>query len=225
MSLSAKLLRLSFARSDAKRDAGLTVPNSIKYISDIPYGGNREYNTLDICFPRETEGLLPVIVSFHGGGYVYGSTKIYKFYCADLASRGFAVVNFNYRLAPEYRFPTPLYDMNAVMEWLVKNGADYHADANNVLLVGDSAGAQLASQYAAIVTNPVYAGIMGITPPKFRLAALGLNCGMYDLERRAHDRTGISSVFADYFGPDPDSYGEQLKVLDYVTYRFPPPIL
>ena len=66
-----------------------------------------------------------VILYLHGGGYVYGSAERYRFYCADLAQRGFTVVNFNYRLAPEYSFPAPLEDLNAVMAWVAANAGPY----------------------------------------------------------------------------------------------------
>lgn len=63
------------------------------------------WNLLDLHYPEETDHPLPVIVSIHGGGYGYGTREVYHHYCADLARRGFAVVNFNYRLAPDSQFP------------------------------------------------------------------------------------------------------------------------
>ena len=64
-------------------------------------------------------------------------------------------------------------------------------DTENVFLVGDSAGAQMASQYAAIWANPAYQQGMGITPPAFRLAAVGLNCGMYDMMAQQSDKLNV----------------------------------
>ena len=213
MSLQSLSFRLMAGHSDAKRDRGLnTTPDDILRINDIPYGLDVKWNTLDVYRPKNLKGKLPVIVNVHGGGYVYGSTKQYQFYCMDLARRGFAVVSFNYHLAPKFKFPTPILDLNLVMEWICKK-ADIHGfDTDRVAMVGDSAGAQLTSQYAVICTNPEYSEVMEVTPPDFSLRAVGLNCGMYDLKGRA---TNISEnkLMIDYFTEHPLVYGKKLDVL------------
>lgn len=212
------------SRSDAKRDRGLKTPEDIRRIDRIPYGPDARWNTLDVYRPRGKAGKLPVIVNIHGGGYVYGSTKQYQFYCMGLAQRGFAVVSFNYHLAPKYKFPTPVRDTNLVMEWICRKAEIYGFDTDNVVIVGDSAGAQLASQYAVICTDPDYAKIMEITPPEFTLRAVGLNCGMYDLKERAGEIPG-NKLMVDYFTKDPSVYGKKLDVLSHVTEKFPPAYL
>lgn len=212
------------SRADARRDRGLRTPDEIFRVSDIPYGPDARWNTLDVYRPRKEKGKLPVIVNIHGGGYVYGSTKQYQFYCMDLARRGFAVVSFNYRLAPKYKFPAPVIDTNLVLRWVCRK-ADIHGfDTERVAIVGDSAGAQLASQYAVICTNPEYAKVMEVTPPEFGLKAVGLNCGMYDLKERAGQIPG-NKLMIDYFTKNPSVYGEKLDVLSYVTEQFPPAYL
>lgn len=212
------------SRSDAKRDRGLKTPEDIRRIDRIPYGPDARWNTLDVYRPRGKAGKLPVIVNIHGGGYVYGSTKQYQFYCMGLAQRGFAVVSYNYHLAPKYKFPTPVRDTNLVMEWICRKAEIYGFDTDNVVIVGDSAGAQLASQYAVICTDPEYAKIMEITPPEFTLRAVGLNCGMYDLKERAGEIPG-NKLMIDYFTKDPSVYGKKLDVLSHVTEKFPPAYL
>ena len=121
-------------RSDRKRDEGLVIPEDVEYIRDIRYGRNQKYHELDICWPKsEDDGKkYPVIISIHGGGYVYGTKEVYQFYAADLASHGYAVVNFNYRLAPKNRFPAPLEDLQRVILWLMENKKDYPVDLGNV---------------------------------------------------------------------------------------------
>ena len=212
------------SRSDAKRDRGLKTPEDIRRIDRIPYGPDARWNTLDVYRPRGKAGKLPVIVNIHGGGYVYGSTKQYQFYCMGLAQRGFAVVSFNYHLAPKYKFPTPVRDTNLVMEWICRKAEIYGFDTDNVVIVGDSAGAQLASQYAVICTDPDYAKIMEITPPEFSFRAVGLNCGMYDLKERTGEIPG-NKLMVDYFTKDPSVYGKKLDVLSHVTEKFPPAYL
>ena len=68
MSLMSILFRKGAAKSDKKRDAGLTTPSDIKRFDDIHYGAKKE-QVLDVYRPANQAGLLPVIVSVHGGGW------------------------------------------------------------------------------------------------------------------------------------------------------------
>lgn len=219
--MRVKLRRESWADGDAERDEGLTIPEEIECFRDLSYGPHGELNTLDLYRPREAEGLLPVIVSVHGGAYFYGTKETYQFYCADLARRGFAVVNFNYRLAPEWRFPAPLEDTNAVLHWLIAHAEEYRVDINNVFMVGDSAGAQIASQYAAILTNHNYAKLMELEVPAISIRALGLNCGMYDI-KRLYKRRLPGLILIDYLGTNPYYYKGELDVLSRIGANYPP---
>ena len=102
MSIVSNLVRSSFGRSDAARDAGLATPEDVIRYDDLRYGDDAQWQVLDVYRPRTAENTpLPVIVSVHGGGWVYGDKAVYQFYCMSLAQRGFAVVNFSYRLTPQ----------------------------------------------------------------------------------------------------------------------------
>ena len=226
MSLSGYLFCKMCERSDRKRDEGLVIPEDVEYIRDIRYGRNQKYHELDICWPKsEDDGKkYPVIISIHGGGYVYGTKEVYQFYAADLASHGYAVVNFNYRLAPKNRFPAPLEDLQRVILWLMENKKDYPVDLGNVYLVGDSAGAQLASQYGVIYSSSEYRRIMGFKKPRIKIRALGLCCGLYDLQEVIQSGE-LKGTMKDYLTASPEKYGEKLDVLDYINSEFPPSYL
>ena len=133
---------------------------------------------LDVYRPKDTEGNLPVIVSVHGGGWVYGDKELYQYYCMSIAQRGFAVVNFTYRLAPEYQFPAPMEDTNSVFAWILDNKDKYGMDVANLFAVGDSAGGQILSLYADICTNAEYAKEYDFQVPEgLKIKAVALNCG------------------------------------------------
>lgn len=223
MSLEALLFRYNASKSDRKRDAAIALPEGITQCRNISYGPHGKDNLLDVYYPEGTAAPLPTIVSIHGGGYVYGSKEVYRRYGMDMAKRGFAFVNFNYRLAPKWKFPTPLCDTNAVLHWVVKNAHRYHLDPDRILLVGDSAGAQLASQYAAMWTNPVYAALFPLKLPKITIRALGLNCGLYDMAQRASDpRKGLS---LDYLGRELSPEDPRFRVLESIGINYPPAFL
>ena len=220
MSLQSILFNLRASRSDKKRDAAIPLPEGVTEFRDISYGHHGVENLLDVYIPAGSREPLPTIVSIHGGGYVYGSKEIYRRYGMDMARRGFAFVNFNYRLAPKWRFPTPLWDTNAVMEWICKNASRYHLDPSRIILIGDSAGAQLASQYAAIATNPDYAALFHMTVPEITIRALGLNCGMYDMvARAAGPRKGLA---LDYIGKHVPDNDPRFDVLSAIGETYPP---
>ena len=61
-----------------------------------------------------------MIVNIHGGGYFYGDKELYRFYCMHLAEYGFAVINYNYRLSPENKFPAPLEDTFSVFFFFIR---------------------------------------------------------------------------------------------------------
>lgn len=220
MSYHSFMVRLHAGRSDRKRDRAIELPAGITECRNIAYGDHGKWNRLDVCYPNGTKAALPTIVSIHGGGYVYGTKEVYRRYCMDLANRGFSVVNFNYRLAPESKFPAPLEDTNAVMEWICRNAATYHLDPQRLFIVGDSAGAQIASQYTTIAINPSYAAHFDFTVPNITIKAVGLNCGMYNAsEMAAGERKSIAK---DYLGTHIPADDPRLQVLENITEHFPP---
>ncbi len=210
------------AKVDAERDKGLTQPKDIFAFRNMIYADRDDYNTLDVYYPVGTDKKLPTILNIHGGGYVYGDTKLYQFYCMNLAQRGFSVVSFNYRLAPDYPFPSPLEDINSALEWIVNNCDEYYLDTDNVFLIGDSAGAQLASQYGVIYSNLEYANLFGLCPPDVKIRAMGLNCGMYDLAAMLANAKETDSKVQDYFTPKFKEFGKMLDPLAFVNESYPP---
>lgn len=116
MSKTSDFIRKSFKEGDDIRDAGLSTPNDIVRFDNLIYGTDAQWQRLDVYRPKKLGGGLPVIVSVHGGGWVYGDKERYQFYCMNLAQRGFAVINYTYRLAPEFPFPAALEDTVMVFD-------------------------------------------------------------------------------------------------------------
>ncbi len=228
MSITSMYVRRTFKKSDDERDAGLTTPEDIRRFDNIEYGPNRNWQKLDVYRPKAAQGPLPVIVSVHGGGWVYGDKELYQYYCMNLAERGFAVVNFTYRLAPEYKFPAPLEDTNLVFEWVLGHREKYGFDTDHIFAVGDSAGAHILGLYLALCTDPDFAARFSFKPPEgFVPTAAALNCGIYKitLDKGPEDRN--NRLLMRDFLPNkgtPDEL-ETICVTDHVNPRFPPVIV
>lgn len=222
-------LRKMFEDGDSARDAGLVTPEDVERFDNISYGVHGEWNLLDVYRPEGAAQPLPVIVSVHGGGWVYGDKDVYQHYCMSLAQHGFVVVNFSYRLSPEVIYPEHLQDVNAVMHWVKAHLPEYGGDLSRLCMIGDSAGAQMAAMYACALTNPDVRERLSLDVPEVRIRAIALNCGVYEMRDGLCRVDGSASpeegeeLVRTVLGED---YGEQALCLgqpaDFVTATFPP---
>jgi acetyl esterase len=98
---------------------------------------------------RQTNGLAPGLVFFHGGGWVIGNLDSHDVVCRTVAREGeLIVISVDYRLSPEHKFPAAVEDSIAATEWIAKNGARLGIDAARLSVGGDSAGGNLAAVVA-----------------------------------------------------------------------------
>jgi acetyl esterase/lipase len=163
----------------AKPPEGMSLIEDISYIED-----ESKEHQLDLARPFDYDGILPVIVHVHGGGWVSGDKdSYYRYYGMELSRHGFAVLTVNYRLAFNHPFPAQIEDLNAVLIWIEKHAIEYDLDPSHVYLVGDSAGAHLCALLANTLLNADLYEKFPIKKPAIVIRALGLNCGVYDLER------------------------------------------
>lgn len=223
----AMRVREMFREGDEARDAGLTTPACIERFDDITYGPDPIWQSLDVYRPKGIEGPLPVIVSVHGGGWVYGDKERYQWYAMDLATRGFAVVNFTYRLAPEFKFPASVEDTCAAFSWVLAHADAYDLDTGHVFAVGDSAGAHMLGLFCDLCTNPDYAATMGLdVPADFVPTAIALNCGAFTI-KLTNDPTDLTSALMGDFLPEGGSAEELglVNVAAHLTAAFPPTYL
>lgn len=227
MSFTSIMVNYMFSKGDRERDAGLTSPEDVERRDDISYGPHNKDNRMDIYYPKQRTGMIPVIVSVHGGGWVYGSKEVYQYYGMSLAQQGFAFVNFNYRLAPRHRYPSPLEDTNNVIRFLHEHAKEYGLDLGNVFMVGDSAGAHMLSLYSCICTNPEYAKRYSFRVPEgFVPKAIALNCGIYDIHLALGENKQLNGLMKDFLGRKEFSKKlEDINVISHITKQFPPTYL
>lgn len=227
MSNASDKMRREWAEGDAARDAGQTTPEDIVRYDNIQYSADPEWNILDVYKRRDAEEKTPVIIIVHGGGWVYGTKEIYQFYGMGLAQRGFAVISYTYRLAPEVKYPASLEDTNAVIEWMYENKEKYGFDTEHVFMVGDSAGAHLLGLYSAICTDVSYAAHYDFkVPNQFVPSAIGMNCGAYKLfnvDGSLANGAVDGELMEDFLseGGSPREVA-LINVVDHVNANFPP---
>jgi acetyl esterase len=101
---------------------------------------------LRIFIPAGQEEPPPVIMYFHGGGFSTGSIDLVEPVCRALANRsGCAVVAVGYRLGPEYPYPAAVTDAYVGTSWIAAKGLAFGIDGSRLAVMGDSAGANLAT--------------------------------------------------------------------------------
>lgn len=148
--------------------------NGIRYVNDLEYGTQYPNSHLDISYPANSPvDSLPTIVYTHGGGF-FGGDKVLgdplaidsdvNFLFDRIVEEGYAFVNVNYALVPEYHFPTPVRQLDEALAFLRDHAEEYQLDMENVIIMGSSAGAIMTAQFGAALANPDYADILGVTP-------------------------------------------------------------
>ena len=226
MSITSHIVRTLFTIGDLKRDLGWKKPRNVDSVENISYAEDDKWHLLDVYHPRKATGPLPVILNIHGGAWVYGDKKVYAPYCMYLASRGFAVINASYRLAPRHTFPAPLEDVGKMVEWVFHHADEYGLDFSNLFFVGDSAGAHLATAYTAIQLNEAYAKSF----PRIKVTksfipkGLLLNCGVFDMEAEWKKQgCALTPFLTDLLGEKPTVEAvKQMSPAQYMTSDFPP---
>ncbi len=194
---------------------------------DIRYGKDGAC-LLDTYHVKNDGSKYPVMLYIHGGGFVAGDKHHRRGHSRWIANMGYFVVNINYALSPEYKFPTMLKHLVQALNWVGDNAEKYNLDLDRMVVSGDSAGGYSAAMLACICTNKALQDRIGVsTGLKFGGAVL--NCGIYDVGAALQantpfdlggkilkDMTGIAKKdFATY------EYKDICAPIDYVTSSFP----
>lgn len=119
----------------------------------------------------QRDSLLPAYIDFHGGGFVIGNLESDLGFCQNIAHHvGCAVVNVDYRLAPDYPHPTPAMDSFDALKWVVAHARELGIDASRLAVGGFSAGGCLAAAVAIMARDDDG----GLPPLKLQLLAVPL---------------------------------------------------
>ena len=231
---SAMVIRSVFEKGGAETAAEMTrhvTDTPLTETLDVAYGDDGADTTMDVFSPASADGPLPTVVWIHGGAWISGSKEDVAPYLRILAASGYTTIGVNYTIGPEGVYPLAVHQLDAALGYIVEHADELGVDPEQIVLAGDSAGGQLASQMAALITNPDYAEIMGVQPAltSEQLAATVLNCGVYDLAALARLQGiagwGLKSAMWAYSGTRTwaeDATGATMSTVDWVTADFPP---
>ncbi len=146
-------------------------------INDLRYGETYPNSFLDLYLPVEAvEAAIPVYLYAHGGGFLFAGkssgdaivnagkdeSSDLDAFLEELLSMGIAVASMEYAMAPEYRFPVAIRQMDEAAHFLQEHAEEYHLDKNRVILGGGSAGADMTELYAMTICSEPYAKALGI---------------------------------------------------------------
>lgn len=121
---------------------------------------------LTLDFYQSTRlGKRPCVIVIHGGSWCGGNSQQLPELNSELARNGFQVATINYRLAPKHRSPAPIEDIYEAIDYLKKNSRQLKIDTNNFILLGRSAGAQLAMIAAYTKEIPGIRGVVNFYGP------------------------------------------------------------
>jgi acetyl esterase/lipase len=193
-------------------------------------GGSATDRQFDVFSPTGGSEALPTVIWIHGGAWISGVKENVDPYVRILAAQGYTTVSLNYTVGPEAIYPVAVTQLNDALAYLVAHAAEYRIDPDRLVIAGDSAGAQLTSQLAAMITNPDYAATVGIEPsltPK-QLRGVILNCGIYDVSEIPNapgiGGWGFRTALWAYLGEKDWAHtpgGEEMSTIDDVTAAFP----
>jgi len=208
------------------------IQNNAEVVKNLKYPSEYKDNTADIYLPKNKENVpFPVVLWIHGGAFVGGDKEDIEIYATNLASEGFAVVCMNYKRAPEAKYPVPLIQTDEVYNWIQSISEQYHFDTTRFIIAGDSAGAHIAAQFAAIQSNPDYADEMGFIPvvPLNTFKAILLFCGPFDVAELDKGNNAVLDFLMGraawvYFGKKnwADDFAYQATIANHITDKFPP---
>lgn len=192
----------------AKRQREHSLPEDVAMTPDVPCG---EGQRMDVFRPKDAEGVLPVLVDLHGGGFLLGKKEVNRLFCADMAERGFLVFCPEYPLAPEADLFAILRSLTASLDDIAGKLPEFGGDPERFFLCGDSAGAWLCVYLAALRNSPALREAAGVAGSRLPIRAIGLQSGMFYTTKR--DKIGL-------FLP-PSIYGKDWKSHPFRPYMDP----
>lgn len=146
-------LTVEQARAQSERLNALVIREAVARVRDLEIPGPNGPISTRLYYPSDAPN-LPIIVFFHGGGFVVGSLETTDAVCRQWANASQCLlVSVNYRHAPEHKFPAAVEDAYAATKWGSEHAAEIGGDASRLAVAGVSAGGNLAAVVALMARD------------------------------------------------------------------------
>jgi len=205
-----------------------------RVINDLQYGTVYPNSFLDLLYPQEAAGPLPVLLYLHGGGFLFGSKTsgdplaaghtAGNTFLENVRSLGIAVANADYALAPDYRYPAALEQVNEALAFLSEQAESYGLDPNRIILGGGSAGAILTEIFGLVLKDPAYAAEIGIRPQVRPEQVIGLIIDEAPLCIREYHNDDMDTMLGCWLGEEDLQHAPVTALLDvpeHLTAYYP----
>lgn len=171
-------------------------------------------------YPSQINGKKPCVIIVHGGSWKSGDSQQLPELNSYLAKNGYHVAAINYRLAPEFQSPAPVEDISNAFRFLKEKSADWNIDTANFILLGRSAGAQIALLAGYSLNEPGLKGIIDLYGPADMVWGYSIPSNPLIMDSR--------KVMEDYLGGSYSGHPEKFErssPLLFVTKQSPPTLL
>jgi acetyl esterase len=149
----AYTLTIQEARARARATFVPDDPEPIAEMTDVAIDNGNAVVAARAYYPG-LDHPLPILVFFHGGGWILNDLDTHDRLCSTLATSADCVVlSVDYRRSPEHKYPAAIEDARSALEWVASNAAAIHGDASRIAVGGDSAGGALAATLAKLVRD------------------------------------------------------------------------
>jgi len=204
--------------------SGQTIKRDVPYVEQA-----QELQKLDLFAPKEAKS-LPVVVWIHGGGWQTGDKSGVQIKPQYFQDQGYVFVSVNYRLLPQVEMGTIVRDVAQSIRWVHDHVSEYGGDPRRLLIMGHSAGAQLA---ALICTDERYLKEQGLSFAIIR-GCVPVDGDTFDIpaiietaetRRRVHGLPQAKFGHREKFGNDPAKHRDFSAVTHVAKDRGIPPFL
>lgn len=178
-----------------------------------------------IYTPTNVTGPLPVVVYYHGGGWVIGSLDVYDPSCRAIAGRaGVIVVSVDYRLSPEAKFPAAHEDAYSAYTWVRTNAASIGGNPDKVAVAGESAGGNMAAGVCLLAKQRTFAMPLHQLLV-YPVANNDLNTASYNMYANAVplSKANVQYFVANYFNTPADGDNQLISLVDVADLTGLPP--
>jgi acetyl esterase/lipase len=140
--------RFDKAMAQTAAEPPATIPGDVRVTRGVPFSkADGVPLSLDVYRPPAS-GSFPIIMQIYGGSWQNGSPTSHEWFARHFAQRGYVVIAIDYRHAPEWQWPEQIVDVRTALYWISQDAQKFGGDPSRIVVVGRSAGAQLAMRLA-----------------------------------------------------------------------------